>query len=505
MLRRNILAGLASSTWTTLVGFAVVPLYLKYMGIEAYGIVGFFVTTNTLLQVLDLGLSPTLNREVARLSAAGTPRAAAPLLHTLAVVFWATALLLGAVLWAAAPAIADGWLHSRQLPAGTVARAVALMGAVIACRWPTSLYVGALMGAERLVTASTLAMAATAVGSFGAVAVLAFVSPTVEAFFLWQAAAGLAHALAARAAAWRAVGRDAGVRFDPAELRRVWRFSAAMLGITVQAVVFTQLDKLLLSRLLPLDRFGHYMLATTVASGLYLLVTPLFNASYPRFSALAATGDTEQLASLFRHGTRALAAALFPLALLLVLGGGHLVRVWTGDATIAARVAPIVAILAAGSALHGVMYLPYALQLAHGLTRLPLQINTILMLVLAPLLVVLALELGAVGGALAWLVLHALYVALGTWLTSRRLPRLIGATWLSRDVGVPLALSLVVGAAGREVLRSVSWPPLAMLLGDVAVAAIASAAIVATFPDLRVAASAVLQHAVRASPRGPLP
>ena len=42
------------------------PFYIKLLGIEAYGLVGFYVTLLAALQVLDLGISPTINREMAR-------------------------------------------------------------------------------------------------------------------------------------------------------------------------------------------------------------------------------------------------------------------------------------------------------------------------------------------------------------------------------------------------------------------------------------------------------
>ena len=285
-LSRNVLAGLVSSSWSTIVGIAVVPIYLRYLGVEAYGVIGFFATTQAFLQVFDLGLAPTVNREVARCAAGGDIRQASRLLHTLAVVYWVTAVILGGAVVLAAPAIATGWLQARQLPPDTVSRAVALMGLTVACRWPIALYIGAVMGAERIVLASGLAMAMTTLSSVGAVAVIAFVSPTLEALFIWQAGAGLLHAIVARWAAWRTVPRFAETRFDSAELRRVWRFSAGMSGIALFTLAFSQMDKVILSRVLTLGDFGRYMLATTVASGLYVLVTPFMNALYPRFSAL---------------------------------------------------------------------------------------------------------------------------------------------------------------------------------------------------------------------------
>ena len=61
-LRENLLAGFASAIWSALLGLAVVPFYLEYLGIEAYGLIGFSVTMQALLQLLDMGLASTINR-----------------------------------------------------------------------------------------------------------------------------------------------------------------------------------------------------------------------------------------------------------------------------------------------------------------------------------------------------------------------------------------------------------------------------------------------------------
>jgi hypothetical protein len=136
---------------------------------------------------------------------------------------------------------------------------------------------------------------------------------------------------------------------------------------------------------------------------------------------------------------------LFPIAMVLVVFAKDLVFVWTDNLIIASSVAPVIALLAIGSALHGVMYFPYALQLAYGMTSLSLTINAILMILLVPLIIFFALTYGALGGAMAWLVLHLLYLLLGTWLTHRTLLKGLGAGWLLQDVGIPLILSILLG------------------------------------------------------------
>jgi len=214
----------------------------------------------------------------------------------------------------------------------------------------------------------------------------------------------------------------------------------------VMAVVLSHLDKVLLSRILSLDEFGRYMLATVVASGLYVLFGPIFNVVYPRMSAQYAAGDSKGLLATYKQGTLALSSVLFPIVILAAVLSEELLFAWTGNRTLAANVGPIVSLLLAGTALNGVMHFPYALQLACGATRLPLTITTGLVVVMVPLTVALSLTNGASGGATAWFVLNLLYVFFGTWITHRTLLRGEGLRWLLHDVGVPLLSSILVTA-----------------------------------------------------------
>ena len=292
------------------------------------------------------------------------------------------------------------------------------------------------------------------IGSLGAVLVLAFVSPTIEAFFIWQASVGLVYALAIRTAAWRIIEKTRKNRFDIDELKRIWRFTASMSLISLMGVVFTQLDKVLLSRMLGLEEFAHYMLATVVVSSLHLLTGPVYNVVYPRFSALVGTGDAEGLTAIYRLSTRMLALVLFPIAMILVVFAEDVVYIWTGNSSIASSVAPVISLLAIGSALNGIMFIPHALQLAFGMARLPLVINGFLMVIILPLIIFFAATYGAIGGAIAWLMLHVSYVFFGTWLMHKNILIGLGKKWLLIDVGVPLGLTITSGLMAVLVCKS---------------------------------------------------
>jgi O-antigen/teichoic acid export membrane protein len=169
----------------------------------------------------------------------------------------------------------------------------------------------------------------------------------------------------------------------------------------------------------------------------------------------------DELLTIYRNGTNTFAGFLFPVAMAMIICAEPAVTVWTRNPELAHGIAPIIAILTAGNALHGMMYFPYALQLARGNARLPFQINMALSVVILPLILVLSTAYGAVGGALAWLVLHCLYIVFGSWVTHRLLLPGVGMDWLLRDVGIPLLVTAAIGAAGWLLLSA--WQPASLV------------------------------------------
>ncbi len=456
-LVRNLFAGLTNSAWTAIVTFATVPIYLKFVGIEAYGLIGFFATTQALLQLLDLGLAPTINREIARHSASGDTIGAATTLHTLAIIYWLMAALLALLFLIGASTISEHWLGENTLPTKTTANAILLTGLVIACRWPLGLYRGALLGAQRLATASVINIIMVTLSSIGAVAILAFVSATIEAFFLWQLAISLLHVFVLRHATWKVIGHRTLAKFSVSTLKRIWLFSAGMAGVAATGIILAQLDKVLLSNLLGLEAFAHYTLAFMVASGLYILLTPTFSVIYPKLSVFVSEKNIAELEKMYHSGTKILCAVLFPVAITAAFFSHDLVYAWTGNAELAHAVKPIVQIAILGTALNGAMHFPYALQLAFGASHLPLLINIVLIAIFIPLIFLFVEQFGALGGAMAWLCVNAIYLVLGSWITHRSFLKNSGVSWLLRDVAAPLLISSAIILPGGAFVLSLNY------------------------------------------------
>ena len=102
-LKINILANFSGQTWSALLTLALVPVYIKFLGIEAYGLIGFFAMLQGMLVVLDLGLGQTLNRELARYSALSKNASEVRnFVRTLEVGYWVIGIVIGTALLTAA-------------------------------------------------------------------------------------------------------------------------------------------------------------------------------------------------------------------------------------------------------------------------------------------------------------------------------------------------------------------------------------------------------------------
>ncbi len=454
-VKLNTAANLSARVWTAVVHLAFVPLYVRYLGIEAYGLIGVFTSLLALFALLDLGLSATLNREMAKLSArsateAGAGREARDLLRTLETLYWPAALLIGMVIALAAPFIAGDWIRGGHLALAKVEHAVILMGLTIGLQWPASLYAGGLMGLQRQVLLGGINAGVATLRAAGAVLVLANFSATIEAFFWWQAAASVVQTAATGAALRFALPPgDGAPRFRLRILSALWRLAAGMAAISALGVVLTQLDKLILVKLLPLAEFGYYSLAWTVATGLYFLIGPLFSALFPRFTQLVAQDDEPGLRRLYHEGCQWMSVILLPVAVVIALFSTELMQLWTGDASLARHSHVLLSLLIAGTALNGLMSLPSALQLAYGWTSLGIATNLVAVAALVPLMFVLTSRFGAAGGAAAWLLLNGAYVLLALPLMHRRILRGEQWRWYGIDVGLPLAAALAAAGSSK--------------------------------------------------------
>lgn len=440
-LRLSVAANFLASAWVALVGLAFVPLYVRLLGIESYALIGFFATLQVWLALLDMGFSATLNRETARFSAGSQgPQEIHDLLRSMEFTFLVLAVVFAVALAVSASLIATNWLNAQALPEQAIVQAIVVMGAVIAAQWVGNLYRSGLLGLQRqLWLSSAVALGAT-VRAAGSVAVLVFVSPTITAFFVYQLAVSAVETLVIRWYLRKCLPTaPARPRFSLAALGRVRRFAGGMALVALLATLLTQLDKLLLAKLLPLDQFGYFMLVTTVAGALSALTLPIHNVAYPRFAATVAAGEDGALTFEYHRFAQLLALGVVPASFMLSVFSADIVLLWTRDEAATRAVAPVLSVWVIGTMLNALVSVPYMAQLAHGWTRLSVAGNMLAVAVIVPALLWLVPLYGPVAAAWIWVAINAAYVLVSIPIMHSRILKAEGRRWYGADVLAPVA------------------------------------------------------------------
>lgn len=456
-LKRNVVANFGGSAWSALMGLAFVPFYIRLMGVESYGIVGVFTSLMGMLAILDLGLSQALNREMARLSSeVQKSLRMADTARTLEVVYWGVALVVGVIIALLAGPIANYWLNPEQLTRDNLQQALWIMGLVIALRWPVSLYIGGLNGLQRQVPVNVLLSVVATMQGVGALVMLWFVAPTIQVFFIWQAVMALAQVIALRAVFWHSFPSNHGGTFNKKVLNEIWHFAAGMTGISLLATILTQLDKVLLSKLLTLSEFGYYTFAATVAAVLFRLIGPVFTAYYPRLTELVSKNDQLGEAYAYHQGSQLMAVVILPVAVVLAFFSKEILELWTNNPNMALHASLLVSLLTIGNALNGLMHIPYALQLAHGWTKLAFFQNIVAVVVLAPAIYFATLRWGAIGAASVWIALNSGYILITIHIMHRHLLCNEKWSWYFSDVIKPLMVVLILSTFARLLLNVVT-------------------------------------------------
>ncbi|MCE5273079.1 oligosaccharide flippase family protein [bacterium] len=446
-IKWNIAANMGGRVWANLISLLFIPVYLHFLGIERYGLVGFWITLVNVFSLLDFGLGLTLTREMARLSPeGGNRRLQRDTLRTFEVIYWSLALLFGAALWLAAPLVAGKWLNNATLPCDTLIRSLRIMAAVLVFQFPQALYQGGLMGLQRQVLASGIQAGFSTLRGITISLALWLVSPGLEAFFYSQLAVSLLQIAVTASALWKSLPLPGGgASFRLPVCRSLVGYAFGVSGNSLIGMALSQLDKVILSKLITLEMFGYYTLSWSVASGLWSIIQPFNSALFPRFTQLVEERDTERLAALYHRTCQFVAVVLLPTAATLAFFSREAMLVWTRNPATADNTNLTVTLLVIGTALNGLVSVPGNLQFAAGWPQLMLYTNLAATLLLAPLVWVLAPLYGGVGAAAAWLALNCGYLVSNIPLMHRRLLRGHLWRWYVLDVGRPLLCAALVG------------------------------------------------------------
>jgi O-antigen/teichoic acid export membrane protein len=416
-VKKNAIANYLGTGVVALAPLLALPWYLARLGPSQFGLVGFIATLQAVLGLLDAGMSQALVREVAlRFASSDQARyRTATLLLGFERLYWLFAVLVAGVTWRLADAIATHWIQLGALPIADGKLAVAGAAALFAVQFPGSIYRSVLVGTQAQAALSFLMAGAALVRHVGAVVALAF-WPDLATYVVWHAVTALLETLLRRQLAWRQLGvKKARVSCDIQDLQPVLQTAARMSVAVLLGALTVQMDKIVLSRMVSLEQFGYYTVASSAALGLLLLISPLVQAVLPR--AVQLRDQPLALRQLNFKLLGLIAGMVIAVAAVFICCGRWLLMLWLHDARAVEVIHPLLSVLLLGTAMnafYNVGYIHWLVLERVGRILLVNGLSVVLALVLTPLLV---LWKGSLGATLGWVLINLIGLMLSLeWL-----------------------------------------------------------------------------------------
>jgi len=445
-LHKNIFANLLAKGWGALTLIIATPFYIKYLGLESYGIIALFNALIVFMSVFDFGFGTTLNRYLAQVRAHPEQESESKkLLFSFELIYLLAGSILSIALTLSARWLSTNWLTATQFSEKELASSLTYMLVALIAMWPSYLYANGLKGLEKQVIESSISLLATTMRHYGSVLVFIFISPTTTSYFCWQLFTAILFTLSLRTALWKSLPKESSQkRFSLRLIKKHASFSAGTGSISLSAFVITQYDKIVLSKVLPLSTFACYSLASTLAQGLVFICQPIQSAYFPTFSRLILKKNTSVLSENYHQATQLMTALIIPVSVAIFFFAPYVLIYLIPDAKLVPFTAHLLRILILGMGLGCVMHLPYSLQMAAGWTKLFLGQNLSIILIILPAAIYLTPLYGGTATAYAWVAINLVYVLIGVPLMHTKLLPKELAFWLYRSLCLPTLINISI-------------------------------------------------------------
>lgn len=453
--KRLLTSNYGSRIWSILVLWLSTPILLRLLGADSYGIVALYNVLYNAVTLMDLGLAAAANRELALLSIANSGAEMRNLVRTFEVVFAGLALIVGLALCLGAPWLAENWIHQSPVSSDALVSSLRYMSVAVVLQFTGTLHIGGLQGLRRHVIMNTLLVLAITVRQGGAIAIMQFRPATPLLYFQWQAAVNALWLLAMSWALWRSLpSSDLTAKFDGGLLKGVWKYAAGLTGISLSGLLLTQMDKLLLIKLLPLDAFAHYSVAGNLATAPAAASNPVNSAVFPQFTRLVGGRREAEIVELYHKSSQLVSVLVLPAVIVFLFFARQVCLLWLGaEGLLVYRAADM---LMLGAGLMALTIIPHAIQLARGKTEVSFAANVAALIVSVPALFMLSARFGALGAAFVSVLLGLVSMTVQCYLMWTRsiLPGRELWKWLFYDISLPLLVATMVVFAFR-----LSLPP----------------------------------------------
>ena len=450
MIKKNLFANFVGQGWRILLQMVFIPVYIKYLGMEAYGLIGFYIMLQAWFVILDMGISTTTSREMAlSKSGAHSSHSIRDLLRTIEIIGYGISLVIVLSIINASDWIVNDWLKFETLPLEEVKDVFIFIGAIIALHNIEGIYRGSLIGLQRQVALNLINIISGTLRGLGAALIIIYISPTIYAFFLWQLFMSLIHVFLLAVFTYINLERiERLARFSFKAFMNVWRFAGGVFLISIISMMNLQIDKVVVSKYVSLSEFGAYTLAVTMAWLVLVFVKPVKQAFYPKLVEYHTKSDSYNFNISFHKASQIITLLVSVVSIMMIFFSENFLILWLQDPQLVNDIKYVMIILIVGNLCNAFGHMPMQALLAFGSPAYVVIVGSITSLITVILIIYLVPIYGILGAASVWTTVSFCSLVIAPYFIFKK--ALIGQIyeWYVQDLIVPFfVVFITIGGA----------------------------------------------------------
>ena len=455
MIKKDIILNSLSSVVSAGVLFFTTPIYIQYMGVDVFGLIAFLGVLQASFGILDLGLGQALSREMVFFMAGKkTNNSTRNLIRSIEWILIIVCVISTIIIFSSSELIANYWLKPNEnLSRLNIDTCIKIMSIIVPLRIIESVYKGAIIGLHRQARFNIINLNIIVFRAVTNVSIIFLFSDSIVIFFVIQLIFSFIFSGLLIVNFYLLLPPSNGKTFFSwIEIKKIKSFSIGIIQSSILSICTSQTDKIMLSKLLPLEAFGSYSLAGSLGAVTQLLVGPIAQAYQPRITTAIAENNTEKLKDIFHTSTQLIVVSMGCISILFITNIEKILYLWLGSESVASSLSPIAKIVIAGALINGLTLIPFILQLAYGNTRIIVLQGIVSSLIIVPALYLIVPTYGAIGAASVWTCLNLGNFLIFTPMIIRQYMKNEIKDWYLRDNFLPLFVATISIYSLKEIM-----------------------------------------------------
>jgi len=420
---KNLAANLFGRFWGVFSNFIFLPLYVKYLGVNQYGIISLALVITVFISLMDAGMTATITRELANNENDSIKKI--NIFRTLDSIYLIVALITSLSVFLFSTSIV-GLINSEGHKPEILILCIKIIGIEIGFKLLSQFYSGGLLGLDKQIELNKYKIL-WGIFRNGFVVLVIIYSNSIISFLLWQCLVTIIYSFLIRLRLINILYQTIGLKnyftkfkIDITILKSIKNYTLGMLLISIVVAINTQVDKLILSSLLSLEILAYYTLAFTLSKALNLIVEPIKTTVLPTIISLYTSEKSQEGSKIFKFTNYLICIIVFPISSLFIVYPEMLLYLWTNNMDVAKSSSIYLVPLTIGNLFLTIQLLPFNVAIANKFTKYNNVIGFVSLFVFVPGSYYLISLFGGLGSAYLYAFVQIIIAIIYTYLINRK-------------------------------------------------------------------------------------